>query len=214
MTFQLIEKVTTFITRDTDHGVDLLLFEHPFAGIQIPAGTVEHGETPEQAAQREAQKETGLPSLTVCEYLGYTEDHFSGAHRLILEPTRAYARADATSFDWAHFRKGLPVTLTGRHANDFSQVSYEEWDRWPDPQYVTFAITGWVSDEILCSAVRRHFFRLESPAQTEERWAVETDNHRFNLFWAPLADLPAIIRPQDAWLEFLWKSTCLVPQRC
>jgi 8-oxo-dGTP pyrophosphatase MutT (NUDIX family) len=209
----VIEKVTTFIMRSTDHGVDLLLFEHPFAGIQIPAGTVEQGETPEQAAQREAHEESGLTALVQREYLGYTEDHFNGNHRLIFESTKAYARADATSFDWTHFRKGLPVTLTGRHANGYSQVSYEEWDRWPDPQYVTYAIMGWVPDETLCSIVRRHFFRLESQVPTEERWVVETDNHRFNLFWAPLAHLPAIVHPQDAWLEFLWKSTYAVQHR-
>ena len=206
MTTLLIEKVTTFITRTTAQGVELLLFEHPFAGIQIPAGTVEAGEMPEQAAQREAREESGLTALMLREYLGYTEDHFGGHHRLVLEPTTVYARADATSFDWAHFRTGLPVTLTGRQSNGFSQVRYEEWDRWPDPQYVTYAITGWVPDERLCSTVRRHFFRLEAQAPTDERWTVSTDNHRFSLFWAPLQHLPVIVHPQDAWLEFLFKS--------
>ncbi len=209
MTVPLIEKVTIFITRSTEHGVDLLLFEHPFAGIQIPAGTVEHGETPEQAALREAHEESGLAMLAIREYLGYTEDHFSGNHRLIYEATKVYARPDATSFDWTHFRQGLPVTLTGRQANNFSQVQYEEWDRWPDPQYVTYAITGWVPDKMLCSAVRRRFFRLELQAPTEERWVVETDNHRFNLFWARLDSLPPIVHPQDAWLEFLFKGQLL-----
>ena len=33
-----IEKVTAFITRTTTQGTDLLLFAHPHAGIQIPAG--------------------------------------------------------------------------------------------------------------------------------------------------------------------------------
>lgn len=209
MVMQLIEKVTMFITRSTEHGVDLLLFEHPFAGIQIPAGTVEHDETPEQAALREAHEESGLAALVQREYLGYTEDHFNGHHRLILEPAKAYARPDATSFDWAHFRKGLPVSLTGRQANGFSQVVYEEWDRWPDAQYVTYAITGWVPDEMLCATIRRHFFHMEFHGQSEERWTVHTDNHRFELIWSPLDNLPAIIHPQNAWLEFLFKGQCL-----
>jgi 8-oxo-dGTP pyrophosphatase MutT (NUDIX family) len=204
-----IEKVTTFITRFTARGTDLLVFEHPHAGIQIPAGTVEQGETLEQAALREAHEETGLMGLSSCEYLGRTEDHFTGKHRLILEPTKAYARSDAASFDWAQFRKGLPVTLTGHHANGFSQVMYEEWDRWPDPQYVTYSIVGWVPDEMLCDTIRRHFFYLEAHSPTQERWIVHIDNHRFVLFWAPLTNLPAIIQPQDTWLEFLLKARAL-----
>ena len=39
-----IEKATAFITRRTTSGDGLLLFEHPPAGIQIPAGMVEVGE--------------------------------------------------------------------------------------------------------------------------------------------------------------------------
>ena len=85
-------------------------------------------------------------------------------------------------------------------------MRYEEWDRWPEPQYVTYAITGWVSDAMLCDTIKRYFYHLEFQGQTEERWGVNTDQHHFNLFWAPLDQLPAIISPQDGWLEFLFKS--------
>jgi len=205
----MIEKVTTFITRSRARGTDLLLFEHPHAGIQIPAGTMEQNEAPEQAALREAREETGLTAFSIREYLGHTEDHFTGKHRVILASTKVYARPDSASFDWAQFRRGPPVTLTGRHANGFSQVMYEEWDRWPDPQYVTYSIAGWVPDEMLCDTIRRHFFHLEAHSPTQERWIVHTDNHRFVLFWASLTNLPAIVQPQDTWLEFLFKAQTL-----
>jgi len=203
---RLIEKVTAFITRPTSHGTELLLFGHPHAGVQIPAGTVESDEAPEQAVMREAREESELAALTLCEYLGYTENHFTGNHRLIRVVTRVYARPDPTSLDWAHFRAGIPVSLTGQHAGDFSQVRYEEWDRWPEPRYITYAITGWVSDALLCDTIKRYFYHLEFHGQTEERWSVNTDQHRFNLFWAPLSQLPTIISPQDGWLEFLFKA--------
>ncbi|CAG0926375.1 hypothetical protein TFLX_00039 [Thermoflexales bacterium] len=61
----IIEKVIAFITRPSQNSLELLLFEHPQAGIQIPTGTVEDGETPEAAAVREAAEETGLTSLTL-----------------------------------------------------------------------------------------------------------------------------------------------------
>ena len=69
-----IDKVTCFITREGAQGTDLLLFEHPHAGIQIPAGTVEPGETPEEAAVREAVEETGLVNLAITQHVGVKEE--------------------------------------------------------------------------------------------------------------------------------------------
>jgi ADP-ribose pyrophosphatase YjhB (NUDIX family) len=66
----IIEKVTAFITHESTNGRDLLLFKHPNAGVQIPAGTVEDGETPKEAILREIAEEPGLKSLSVGQYLG------------------------------------------------------------------------------------------------------------------------------------------------
>lgn len=44
--------------------------DHPEAGIQVPAGTMEAGEAPEDAVLREACEETGLAGLHVERYLG------------------------------------------------------------------------------------------------------------------------------------------------
>jgi len=54
-------------------GTRLLVFthpNHPEAGIQVPAGTVEPGETPEEAVMREAAEETGLTSLCLQRWIG------------------------------------------------------------------------------------------------------------------------------------------------
>ena len=54
------EKVLVYVTR----GEELLVLEHtadyPDAGIQVPAGGVDAGESPEVAATRELFEETGL----------------------------------------------------------------------------------------------------------------------------------------------------------
>ncbi|MBU0496080.1 MAG: hypothetical protein KKA73_18125 [Chloroflexi bacterium] len=128
---------------------------------------------------------------------------------MVATATTVYARPDVASFDWAHLRKGIQVTLLWQ-AGGFSQVTYVEHDREPDPQYVTYCITGWVPDDTLTDARRRHFFHLGFHGQSEDRWTVYTDNHHFSLFWAPLTDLPAtlarhsvVIPPQDHWLRFL-----------
>ena len=60
----LRERVLAYITRAGAHEHELLVFEHtpdyPDAGIQVPAGGMEPGETPGEAALREAWEETGL----------------------------------------------------------------------------------------------------------------------------------------------------------
>ncbi|WP_309569841.1 NUDIX domain-containing protein [Deinococcus sp.] len=58
----LRERALCYVVR----GVHLLVFEHPHvpvAGVQVPAGGVEPGETPEEAAVRELLEESAWPSL-------------------------------------------------------------------------------------------------------------------------------------------------------
>jgi 8-oxo-dGTP diphosphatase len=62
-------KVYAYIT----HHNRLLVFihpDHPDAGIQVPGGTVEPGESTEAAVMREAFEETGLDDLTMLGFLG------------------------------------------------------------------------------------------------------------------------------------------------
>ena len=59
-----VKKVVAYITR----GDELLVFTHrdsPEAGVQVPAGTVEEGETLDAAVLREVHEETGLTPTAV-----------------------------------------------------------------------------------------------------------------------------------------------------
>ena len=199
---QTVHKVTCFITRSKNKGTDLLLFRHPNAGVQIPAGTVEPGEAPEAAAIREAAEESGLPGLVLLRYLGERNEPPPAGHMFIAQPTPVYSRPRVSSLDWAHFRTGLPVEVL-RHEAGFTQVCYGEPDRFPDPQYTSYNITGWVADEALTDWRTRHFYLFSAPDQTPENWPVAIDNHVFELFWAPIDDLPPIVPPQDGWLRYL-----------
>ena len=54
----MVEKVVAYVVRHRD----LLVFTHadfPEAGVQVPAGTIEAAEPPEQAIMREVREETG-----------------------------------------------------------------------------------------------------------------------------------------------------------
>jgi 8-oxo-dGTP pyrophosphatase MutT (NUDIX family) len=66
----MIEKIAAFLIRKKNGVPQLLVFSHPSAGIQIPAGTVEENETLEEALVREMKEETGLSNLKIINKLG------------------------------------------------------------------------------------------------------------------------------------------------
>ena len=200
----ILEKVTAFILRLEPDGTDLLLFEHPTAGIQIPAGTVEEGEDSQAAALREGREESGLDGLKLDTYLGSSLERPVIGDHFIARATTVYSSPDRTSFDWAHYRRGLAVRVL-RREDGFAHVSFEEPDLWPDPQYTTYQITGWVPEEVLAETALRHFYLFAHDGITPDRWTVLIDNHLFKPFWAPLNHLPYVVAPQAPWLEFLWK---------
>ncbi|NIM94653.1 MAG: NUDIX domain-containing protein [Anaerolineales bacterium] len=68
----VLRKVIAYITYENY----LLVFshtQHPEAGIQVPAGTVEPDESPQEAVLREAREETGLEELRIRSFLGTRE---------------------------------------------------------------------------------------------------------------------------------------------
>ena len=200
----VLEKVTALVMRPGARGDELLLFRHPYVGIQIPAGSVDPGETPVVAVLRETFEETGLREVSIVEYLGAQEAQPPAGHVYVSERTTVYARPDMISFDWATLPRAAMVR-TEREAEGWSQVTYREWDRWPDPTYATYQITGWVANVALTPTQTRHFYRLACHETTPEEWEVEIDHHRFRLFWAPLDDLPEVVETQAGWVDVLFK---------
>jgi 8-oxo-dGTP pyrophosphatase MutT (NUDIX family) len=196
-----MDKVTAFIVREHPSGPQLLILGHPFAGLQLPAGTVEPGETPLAGALREAQEESGLGALAVVRELGVVETDLRPRQLAILRRTQTvYSRPDPTSFDWAAIRAGLRVQIL-RRAPGWAHVRFVEWDVWPDPAYATYEITGWLPEDAISEVERRSFYLIRPTAPTPDRWTTRSDQHEFTLFWAPLANLPRLVDAQQAWLD-------------
>jgi 8-oxo-dGTP pyrophosphatase MutT (NUDIX family) len=197
-----VHKVTCFIIRAGKNGLDLLLTNHPNVGIQIPAGTVDLGEDPDSAARREALEETGLADLVFERCLGEAEDLPPPGFVLVAHSTAVFSRPNVGSYDWAHLRSGLPVQVL-RRSDGFTQVCFEETDRYINPLYTTYNITGWVPDDALTSLRIRHFYLFSAPNPTPSTWTVTIDYTVFKLFWAPLNELPAIVPPQEKWITWI-----------
>ena len=75
----VITKVMAYITRFNGHHKELLVYKHKDyreAGVQVPAGTVEQGETIEEALYREVKEESGLMEfLSVTKLTTYVYHH-------------------------------------------------------------------------------------------------------------------------------------------
>jgi 2-polyprenyl-3-methyl-5-hydroxy-6-metoxy-1,4-benzoquinol methylase/8-oxo-dGTP pyrophosphatase MutT (NUDIX family) len=121
------EKVIAYIT----HAGRLLVFSHPHhpeAGIQVPGGTIEGGELPEDAVLREAQEETGLTGLEIRSYLGVRELELSTDGRAEIRRRHFFhlaLRGEAPD-RWCHFEE---------HPSDGSSEPIEFelfWVRYPE----------------------------------------------------------------------------------
>ena len=143
----VVEKVTALVTRERDGVKELLLFKHPTAGIQIPAGTVEDGEMPDTAVMREVYEETGLRDVKIDKSLGCIENELEENERVVAKTTQVYTNPSLSSNVYKEeLTRGLTVNYNSTHAG-FTHVSYVEYESVSDPSRIRCNITGWVPSE-------------------------------------------------------------------
>ncbi len=204
---EAVRKVTAFITRKRDGVKELLVFKHPTAGIQIPAGTVSEGEDLEVALRREVCEETGLKSVETQEYLGCLENELEEAERVVARTTYVYIEPDLNAIPYRQkLPRGLTVKCNSVH-EDFTQISYTEYYNSPDIKYILHDYTGWVPSENLSAQKTRYFYHLTTLEETEDEWEVKGDpGHIFKPHWTPLSPKPQLVENQDKRLDFVWEK--------
>ena len=67
------KKVCPVVLRKKAEEIEILAFQHPTAGFQIVKGTIEIGEDTEIAALRELAEESGIISISKCEFKGFSD---------------------------------------------------------------------------------------------------------------------------------------------
>ena len=204
-----VQKVTAFVVRERNGGKELLVFRHPTAGVQIPAGTVEEGEDIETAVIRETYEETGLRLVEIEKYLGCFENELKKTERIIARTTQVYIEPNLNAIP---YKRKLPKGLTVDYyatQEDFTHISYIEYtyDALHKPVCINSNMTGWVPNENIGTQKKRHFFLLTTQEETEDAWELESDGGRiFMPYWTPLTPKPEIIAPQDKWLDFVYEK--------
>ena len=148
---EVVQKVTAFIVRERDGVKELLVFKHPTAGVQIPAGTVEKDEDIETAVKREVYEETGLKFVEIENYLGYFENELENNQRIIAETTQVYIEPNLKAIP---YKRRLPKGLTIDYLStqeDFTHISYiaYEYDKSHKPIRIDTNIIGWIPNEHL-----------------------------------------------------------------
>ncbi|HEV8639334.1 MAG TPA: NUDIX domain-containing protein [Chloroflexota bacterium] len=181
----MLDKVTGFVTR----GQELLVFLHPRAGVQLPAGTVEPGESVQAAVLREVREEAGLDDLRIVGLLDtFPETPPPGWAACTRRVWVRSGPGRGTRVPlWC--RRGTPARVLerrGAHVRIAGQGS---------------DLVGWVPADALTSDLRRHLFHLVPLGPTRHTWTTRTDRHRFRLYWVPLTDDPGLVPGQAAWLD-------------
>jgi len=207
-------KVTAFATRK--NGSELLVFHHPTAGVQVPAGTVETGETLEEALVRELFEETGLHATGGIKHLGTQVSCLSEERGVLLrsvllrtEPMEAAAVVPETDILCAELGRGWAVRILER-TDSWARVLYEEYDLSVQPSLVRASLEGWLPARFLASRLVRSFFHVPMLDATPDTWdwqpkgGFQEQMLLFRLFWTPLVPRPRLVAGQDEWLASMY----------
>jgi 8-oxo-dGTP pyrophosphatase MutT (NUDIX family) len=198
------KKVAAFVTRGSGSGTELLVFWHTGSGVQIPAGSVEDGESFDAAAVREVAEETARDDFAMVRGLGTEIVDLPEGKGVLRRPIQLRTRAaeDAPVLKWTLQR--VWVSILAREQG-FARVLYEEsdYDAPAEDRLVYARFEGWVPEDDLLYRSERAFYHFRATGPTPEKWhALENGEEDFHLYWVPLTPKPSLLVPvQQGWLD-------------
>lgn len=200
-----IQKVTAFITRMVEGQAELLLMEHPMAGIQLPAGTVDLAESLETAVLRETAEETGLERVELVGKLGQIDLELPEDERIVTRATKLFdaPASDASSVGGFGLTRGSPVKIQQVHGS-FAEVVSDPLDLSQTPPVRVAGVHGFVRLSLLTRRIERHLFHLSAVQATSSNWQSYSDGIAFRLFWTSLEPVPIIHPTQQVWLDQIY----------
>jgi 8-oxo-dGTP pyrophosphatase MutT (NUDIX family) len=200
----MIEKVSAFILRSRNNEPEILIFEHPRAGLQIPAGTVELNESPEEALYREVFEETGLKAVEIIEKIAQEHQFTSKDEAILLQTMRCFGwPAQSAQRKGPLFTRGQRVQVFERKVG-FTHINYLEHDYNQEPVELIEQVDGWLPSEMLTQEIIRHFYAVRVKEDTPGSWSQLSDRGQtFNVRWEGLNPDPVLIEAQSEWLQYL-----------
>lgn len=101
-----VYKACPCVLRKGPVGYELLVFEHPLAGRQIPKGTIDAGENPGAAAVRELEEESGVRASRIVSRIAEIE---------MLRTTSLYPHKKVPRLEsWHLYHLEVPHEVTAR----------------------------------------------------------------------------------------------------
>jgi 8-oxo-dGTP pyrophosphatase MutT (NUDIX family) len=200
----MLEKVSAFILRSTQYGPEILVIEHPTAGLQLPAGTIENGEAPETAVLRKVFEETGLKQVEIVKIITETHEFTTPDEAYLMETLRCYAwPAQSAQRFGPLFTRGKRFQVFERKVG-FTRIMHEEFDLDKKSAKSVKTIEGWLPSASLTHEIRRLFYLIRVLYETPQNWSHLTDyGETIQIKWLPLIPSPKLNEEQIIWLDFL-----------
>ncbi|PKN86832.1 MAG: hypothetical protein CVU46_06455 [Chloroflexi bacterium HGW-Chloroflexi-8] len=202
----MIEKVSAFILRPGSSGSEILVLEHPYAGLQIPAGTVEAGESSDAAVLREIQEETGLRNIEIVQKIGEDQTFTEADEAILTQTMRCFSwPAQTAQRTGPLFTRGIRMKIFERKVG-FTHINYEEYDLNLKTPKLIEKVDGWLPSNFLTHEIQRHYYIIQVLEETQETWSHFADRGlTFQMRWVPLNPKPNLISEQLKWLDYLNK---------
>jgi 8-oxo-dGTP pyrophosphatase MutT (NUDIX family) len=189
------DKVTVFALRHRARHTEVLTFLHPLAGRQIPAGSVEQGELPVEAARREVIEETGFESLTRFVAIGEWIETLEGEGVALAD----MAVQDASGMETDRIKRGHRVRIE-RSDGARALVRRLVYDFNVEPPVELPVDAGWADLCEFGTRIRRSFFVVSAENDGRLSWVQHADGHDFVVEWRPLDRHLTLIDGQAEWL--------------